>query len=178
MKKVELQAKFSQFYNQPYSKAMSYCMARTGDFINCEDLLSDAYYAVYKRFLNKKDPIDDPEHYLLTVLKNRISKYWKKHSKELQIKIPIEEAEQLDVLLETEFDITEEKAVKQMLIQDILEFVSGQPPLMRRAFTIHFYLGKSIEETAADLKLPVSTARNYIYRLLKKIREEFLEDYE
>ncbi len=178
MKRVELQAHFSRFYHRTYPQAMAYCLAKTGDFINSEDLLSETYYAVYKYFLNKKDGVKDPDRYLFTVLKNQIDKYWKKHRKDKQENIPPEEYEQLTVLLETELDLTAEKAVKQMLIQDVLEFVSTQPALLRRAFAIHFYLGMTIEETAEELELPVATARNYIYHLLKKVREEFLEDFE
>lgn len=178
MKRVELQARFSRFYNQTYPQAMAYCLAKTGDFINSEDLLSETYYAVYKRFLNKKEEIREPERYLFTVLKNQIAKYWKKHRREQEKTISLEEQEHLEALLETELELTEERVVKQMLIQDVLEYVSAQPALMRRAFTIHFYLGRTIEETATELEIPVVTARNYIYRLLKKVKEEFLEDYE
>ncbi len=176
MKRIELQAHFNRFYNQTYPKAMAYCMAQTGDFLNGEDLLAEAYYVVYRRFMNKKTAISDPEGYLLTALDNQISKYWKKRRKELEVDIPLEKTEQLDLLLETELALTEEKAMKQMLVHDVLEFVSVQPPLMRRAFAVHFYLGKTIEETAAELGISVAVTRNYLYSLLKMIQEEFLED--
>ncbi|MBQ8893039.1 MAG: RNA polymerase sigma factor [Clostridia bacterium] len=179
MKKVELKARFNSFYNTTYPQAMAYCMAKTGDFVNSEDLLADSYYAIYKRFLkDKNDEIQEPEKYLYTVLKNRIAKYWKKHSKELQVSVSSDDDSLFESVLETEFDLTAETAIKQMLVQDILEYVSSQPAPMRRAFAMHFYLGMTIDETAAELKVPVTTARNYIYRMLQRVKDNFLEDYE
>ncbi len=179
MKREELEAKFNSFYDETYEKAMSFCMAKTGDFINSEDLLADAYYSIYKRFSSRKEEeLRDPKKYLFTVLKNQIAKYWVKHKKEQQCTVSADDETAFEALLETEFDLTEKTAIDRMLIEDILEFVSVQPGPQRRAFTMHFYLGKTIEETAAELELPVSTVRNYLYRLLKKIKDNFLQEYE
>lgn len=179
MKRVELKARFNSFYNESYPRAMAYCIAMTGDFINGEDILADTYYNVYKRVLkDKKGEIKDLDGYLFSSLKNRIATYWKKHQKERSVSVPLEEWENLGEILYTEFDLTAETAVKQMLVQDILEYVSSRPLVMRRAFAMHFYLGHTLEETAIQLQLPVSTVRNYIYRLLREVRENFLDEYE
>ena len=178
MKRIELEAKFNSFYNKTYQSAMTYCLAKTGDFINGEDILADVYYAIYKRLLKTNDEIEDLERYLFTALKNRISKYWEKHKRELLMTVSADDEDQYETLLETDFQLTEETAVRQMLLQDILEFVSAQPAPMLRAFALHFYLGKTVEETAEELSVPVTTARNYIYRLLRKVKDTFLEDYE
>ncbi len=176
MKKNELISKFNAFYKETYPSAMRYCMVKTGDFVNSEDLLADTYYAIYKSFLKDKNgELRSPEDYLFKVLKNRIAQYWKKQ----RITEPLPEAgDEYEALLQTELNLTEEQAMKQMLLQDILEFVSEQPPLMRRAFTMHFYFDMSIEETANELEVSVAAARNYIYRLLCKVKENYLEKYE
>jgi len=178
MKRAEFKAWFNTFYNKTYNGAMTYCMAKTGDFVNSEDLLAEAYYSFYKHASKMRTGIEEPDKYFFKVLRNKISKYWEKHRKELPITEMPEEFDTLDSLLEIELDLTADVAMKRMLLQDILEFVSSQPALMRRAFALHFYLGRTIEETAADLNVSVSAARNYIYRTLKLVREEFLEDYE
>ncbi len=179
MKKVKQEARFNRFYQETYEKAMVYCLAKTGDFVNGEDLLADVYYAIYKRLLKgKEQEIGNLEAYLFTVLKNRIAKYWKRHRRELVMTAAANEEEGLEQLLCTDFQLTEETAIQKMLLQDILEYVSGSQALMRRAFTLHFYLGKTVEETALELEIPVTTARNYIYRLLREVRERFLEEYE
>ncbi len=178
MKRTEFKAWFNTFYNKTYSGAMAYCMAKTGDFVNSEDLLAEAYYAFYKQAIKSGVTIEEPEKYFFKVLKNKIAKYWEKHRKELQFAESAEDGGHYENLLETELDLTADAALKQMLLQDILEFVSSQPAPMRRAFALHFYLGKTIEETAAELAVSVPAARNYIYRTLKLIREKFLEDYE
>ncbi len=178
MKRAEFKAWFNTFYNKTYSGAMAYCMAKTGDFVNSEDLLADAYYTFYKQASKPKSWIQEPEHYFFKVLKNKISKYWEKHRKELQLVESAGDDDFDETLIEMEFDLTAEFVLKQMLLQDILEFVSSQPAPMRRAFTLHFYLEKTIEETAGELGVSVAAARNYIYRTLKLIRENFMEDYE
>lgn len=179
MKKVELKERFNSFYNKTYSQAMAYCVAKTGDFVNGEDLLADVYYELYKRFMKDKNgEIKEPEKYLYTVLKNRVSKYWKKHSKEQTVTVSVDDDTVFEDLLETEFDLTAETALKRMLLQDILEYVSSQPVPIRRAFAMHFYLGFTLEETAKELRLPITTVRNYIYRLLSEIRDTFLDDFE
>lgn len=178
MKKVERKARFNAFYHATYDQAMAYCMAKTGDFINGEDLLEDAYYAVYKKILkDKKGQLHEPERYLYAALDARIEQYWKKHRKE-QFLAPAEDEVSLDAMLELEFDLTEETAVKQMLVQDILEFVSAQPAPMRRAFAMYFYLEQAMEEIAAELGVSTVAAQNYLYHLLQAVRENCLEDYE
>ena len=178
MKRAQFKSWFDTFYNRTYSGAMAYCMAKTGDFLNAEDLLADAYYAFYKQASKAREEIKEPDRYFFKVLKNRISKYWKKHQKELRFTDMEEDGLQYEELLQTELDLTPELAMKQMLLQDILEYVSKLPAPMRRSFTLHFYLGKTIEETAAELEVSIPAARNYIYRTLKQIRENFLEEYE
>lgn len=178
MKRAQFKSWFDTFYNRTYSGALAYCMAKTGDFMNAEDLLADAYYAFYKQAAKSKGEIKEPDHYFFKILKNRISKYWKKHRKDLHFSEIEEHGIQYEDLLQTELDITPEMAMKRMLLQDILEYVSKLPAPMRRAFTMHFYLGKTIEETAAELSVSLPAARNYIYRTLNQIRENFLEEYE
>lgn len=178
MKRIDVETSFNSFYNQTYNSAMQYCLMKTGDFINSEDLLSNAYYAIYKR-LAKDDAgeIEDLNRYLFTVLKNCISKYWKKHRKDLLMTVSSDDEQNYEALLETDLNLTEETAEREMLLQDILEFVSTQPAPMRRAFIMHFYMDKSIEECAKELDSPVTTVRNHIYRLLHKIQKNFLEEY-
>ena len=178
MKKAELKSRFNDFYNKTYPDAMRYCIAKTGDFLNSEDLLSDVYYELYKRFLKSKEEIREPERYLYTALKNRVSKYWNKHCKETERLVDLGDEGNLEELLSTELELTEETVIKRMLIQDILEYVSGCPLAQRRAFAMHFYLGLSLAEVSKELDAPVTTVRNYIYRTLKDVRENFLEEYE
>ncbi len=176
MKRTELEQLFNQFYKESYHGALYYCMAKTGDFINAEDILADAYFALYKRM--GKPGIENLNQYFYAVLKNEIAKYWKKHSKELALPLDADDGQDYERLLETEFDLTEETAMRNMLVQDILEYISKQPAVMRRAFVIHFYFEKTLAETAAELSVSVPNVRNYIYRLLNKIKNEFLEDYQ
>lgn len=178
MKRSEFKAWFNTFYNKTYNGAMAYCMAKTGDFVNSEDLLAEAYYSFYKYASKPKSGIEEPDKYFFKVLKNKIAKYWEKHRKELLMTEMPEDYESLESLLDVDLDLTAEVALKRMLLQDILEYVSSLPAPMRRAFALHFYLGRTIEETASELNVSVTAARNYIYRTLKLVREEFLEDYE
>ena len=179
MKKAELNQKFDAFYDRTYRSAMVYCLSKTGDFINCEDLLSDAYLVVYKRFAkSSKEPLKEPERFLTTVLKNSIAKYWEKHRKDLKLPLQVEEKTDYETLLQTELELAEETVIRRMLQEEIVEFVSTQPVPMRRAFALRFYLGKSIEETAGELKVPTATVRSYLYCLLQEIRANFLEEFE
>lgn len=176
MKRTELDQLFNQFYKDSYRNALYYCMSKTGDFVNTEDILADAYFALYKQM--GKATIENLDSYFHTVLKNEIAKYWKKHRKELTLPLEGEDGQNYEVLLETEFNITEEAALRSMLVQDILEYISKQPAVMRRAFVIHFYFEKTLEETAAELGVSVPNVRNYIYRLLGRVKTEFMEDYQ
>jgi RNA polymerase sigma factor (sigma-70 family) len=179
MKKDELKSRFNDFYKKTYPDAMRYCMSKTGDFLNSEDLLADVYYEVYKRFIKDKNgEIREPERYLYTALKNRVSKYWNKDCKESLRLVEIGDETDFEEFLSTELELTEETAMKQMLVQDILEYVSECPLPQRRAFAMHFYLGMSLNEVSKELDVPITSVRNYIYRLLKEIRENFLEEYE
>ena len=175
MKRNETDQLFNQFYKESYCDALYYCMSKTADFINAEDLLANAYFSLYKQV--KKGNVENLKQYFYAVLKNEISTYWKKHRKELIIPLEDENGLDFEGFLETDFSITEDSALRNMLVQDILEYISKQPALMRRAFVIHFYFEKTLEETAAELGVTVPNVRNYIYRLLKKVKSQFLEEY-
>jgi len=175
MKRAELDQLFNQFYKESYRDALYYCMAKTGDFVNTEDILADAYFALYKRM--KKAGIVGLKQYFYVVLKNEIASYWKKHRKELTVPLEDENGQEYELLLETDFNITADSAMRNMLVQDILEYISKQPAVMRRAFVIHFYFEKTLEETATELGVTVPNVRNYIYRLLRKVKDEFMDEY-
>ncbi|MBQ4052341.1 MAG: sigma-70 family RNA polymerase sigma factor [Clostridia bacterium] len=177
MDRTQRKNKFNEFYESTYPKAMAYCMGKTGDFLNGEDLLTDAYYELYRMFLKEKNGCPkEPEILLFATLKKRISKYWNKHRKDLDVEIP-EEKGSLGAYLSAELDLSAEDEAARMLVLDILEYVSVAPAPLRRAFTLYFYLGKNLEETAAELKVSVHTAENYLCAILREIHEEFLDEY-
>lgn len=178
MNHAERKKKFDDFYQKTYQNAMVYCIGKTGDFINGEDLLAEAYYDVYQQFSkDKTGELLNSERSLVSALKKTISQYWEKHRRDLILEETVEGGS-IESLLNTDLDLTEEAVIRRMLVQDILEYVSVQPAPLRRAFALYFYLGKTLEETASELKVPVLTAQNYLCRILREIEENFLEEYE
>lgn len=176
MRSIECKARFNDFYNATYQSAMIYCLSKTGDFINSEDLLTDAYYTVYKAIIKDKNgKLQQPEKVLHKALNERISRYWKKHKKE-QVLPLLQETSQ--AWLTTELDITAQKAERQMVVQDVLEFVSTQPELHRRTFAMYFYLDMAKEEIAKELGVSVDTVAKYIDCILQRINDNVLIDHE
>ncbi len=168
---------FDLFYQQTYSESMTYCMGETGDFLNGEDLLVDAYYEVYRAFMKAKKELPQNLSALLNeAMKKRLAKYWDKHRKDLLLDEE-EEQSSLAAYLYDELDLTDDEAKERLLVLDILEFVSMEPAPLRRAFAYYFYLGKSLEETAVGLRVSVHTAENYLCMILHRIREEFLDEF-
>ncbi len=178
MKRKELKFHFESFYNDTYSALAVDCLKQTGDFLNIEDLLAKIYYAVYIDFKKyaKYEPLM-AQNSLKKATKEQLALYWKKHRKELQTpKLPQMKGT-LEQMLETEFDLTEESVEDEMLTQDILEYVSGLPALLRRSFVLYFYFEETPESISTELNLPAETVKSYLLLVLKKIKKNILDEY-
>ena len=55
MKGKELKEYFNSFYNDTYSATLSYCLKKTGDFLDLEDLVVSSYSQLYKLIKKSKN---------------------------------------------------------------------------------------------------------------------------
>ncbi len=178
MDRSERKKRFDDFYQKTYQASMVRVLTKTGDFLNAEDLLAEAYYSVYRLFMkDKKGEMKSPERCLAESLKKVLSAYGAKHRKEWSVECS-EESRSLRELLSVELELDAEEISRRMLSEDILEFVSSRPLLLRRAFVLYLYFSCSLEEIAAELKCSVSEAEQYLCMILGQIKDEFLEPYE
>lgn len=79
-------------------------------------------------------------------------------------------------------EIAEEKDFIQHIEQSELlckieNYVSCFPSIVQQIYRLHIYGGFSFAQIALDLNIPEATAKAHYYRLQKKVRKEFYDDY-
>ncbi len=178
MKRKELKEYFNLFYNNTYSATLSYCLKKTGDFLNLEDLVASSYYQLYK-LIKKSKTIDQPtaNKLLKKAVDGTLDRYWKKHKKDLTFKKKQNPQHTLEEYLAAEIDVTEEEATQMMLCQDVLEYVSDQPMMFRRAFVLYFYYEMNLDAIAVELNLPQEDVLYCLVTILKRIKKNILDEY-
>lgn len=75
-----------------------------------------------------------------------------------------------------EIDFT--KQIEQAdLLMKIEKYISHFLPLVQQIYRLHIYGDFTFTQIAADLDISESTVKSYYYRLQKKIRKEFYDEY-
>ena len=77
--------------------------------------------------------------------------------------------------------IKKEDFIKQIeqvdLLKEIEQYVSHFLPLVQQIYRLHIYGDFTFTQIAADLNISESTVKSHYYRLQKKIRKEFHDEY-
>ena len=184
MKKTEATARFNRLYDLIYDNALAYAVESTGNPETAEDILADTYSALYRRLLNSREfDIENIRNYFFTCLKNSVKKYYVKRVDSELLYEDIAAADGsdcqpfIDLLLNTEINITEKQAADSLLIKKINKYIIQKGEIQSKAFILRFYYGYPLEKISELLNVPRTTLNNYIYRLLDEIRKNFLDEY-
>ena len=169
---------FNEVYDKNYNEVYSYILAKTGDIDRSPEILNDAFAAFYKAILSrKKDDIENKRAYLYSIVKNRLAAYYAERSNNAFSLDDTSEDENYDVLIEKALSeqlcSVEQEAEQNILIRDILTYISSFSLPQRQAFTLRFIFDLPMEEIARELGVSKACAGNYIYRTLAKVRTEF-----
>lgn len=171
---------FNELYDATYEESYSYILAKTGDIHRASEILNDSYTAIYQHLLSsKKDTIENKRAYLFTIIRHNLSNYYKENASPV-LSIDDDASMDYNALIADEliadFNVQTQAEVK-LLLDKILGFVSQKPELQRRAFVLRFLFDFKLSRIAKELSISEACAGNYIYRLVKELKEQFQAEY-
>lgn len=150
-------SEFEVFYQESYAKFYRFLILQASNLNNIDDILQNAYLALYKKM--KKQKIENLEAYLYKVGWNLLKKE-RKLSKECSLE---------ENMLNSSSSI-EEKVELNEDLNTVWKYVKTKEVLIQKAFYL-YYLGMSIKDIAKNLKVNESQVKNYIYRTRKELKE-------
>lgn len=175
------QNNFEEIYAKSYQSVLKYIICKCPNLDDVNELVQDSYITLYKLLQRKHFIIiNDETAYMIGIAKNLIRKYYKNQYKDksnlLYFSKDMEESEiQIVSNINLETDI-----INQENIAEIWNYLNSKNVLIAKIFYLYYALGLKISEISKELKINESTVKNYIYRTLKELKENFgkEKDYE
>lgn len=165
--------KFSDIFVKTYNDTYDYICKYLALKFNCRELIEDALQSVYLDFyralINTEGKIRNPKHYILRIAKRYVADHYKDKEKNT--------FEDIDSL-----DIPDDKMLRKLENADFFDYEQVMGTLKKadeltyRIFVLHYQYGYTIKKTAAITKLPQSTVKSKIYRMLDKLKKTYCEN--
>lgn len=169
-----IQKKFEEIYARTYQSVLKYIVCKCQNLDDVNELVQESYIELYK-LLQKKYffKLNDETAYMIGIARNILKKYYRNRYKDrtnfIYFSKDIEEAENLliaDVDLETDI-------IKKENIEEIWNYLNEKNVLIAKIFYLYYALGLKISEISIELAISESAVKNYIFRTLKELKENF-----
>jgi len=148
-----------QLYMHYYSYAMSICLRYTNNKETSEEVLNDSFLKVFQN-LKKYDPSYSFKSWLRKIIINTAIDHYRKNSKYPEL---------IDYHTQR-FHNCKNKAVDNLMTEDILTLLRNVPATHRVVFNLYEMEGYSHKEIAALLGITDGTSRSYLKRAKEKLR--------
>jgi len=157
---------FSELVKEYRQTVYALCYHRIGDFQNAQDLVQETFLKAYLSLSQLRDP-DRFSSWLYRIATNNCNMWLRKRSqKTLSLKDP-------DKLQDTSPSIYEGYHKRELEIK-IKEALSRLSENNRLVITLHYLAGRSYDEMAEFLNLPLSTVKSRVHEGRKQLKEELI----
>lgn len=163
---------FSRIYSQTCRKIYRAAVSGTASLSDAEDVFQETYVELLDQ-LRRGRKIRRPEHYLLTILRRRLSSYYKADT----AAISTDDDSFSDPDFADDLDI-EESIVTDSLIEELISRLKQKDDTVQKIFYLNYSCGLTLPEIASELALPLGTVKNRLYRTLKELRAYYREGQE
>ena len=159
---------FERIYRETYYSTLKYITIKCNNIEDINDILQDTYVELFKILKKKVVHVEKYESYINGIANNIIKRHYSKSSK---IRFVDDENIEIadDIDLEQEF-ITKENA------EDIWDFIKNKDLITGKIFYLYYIFDMKISDVAKELELNESTVKTRLYRTMKQLREEGLEN--
>lgn len=171
-KKDCVKVQFSEIYAKTNRSIYGAAVSGTRSFTDADDVFQETYIELLQE-LEKGRKIENPGNYLLTILKRRLSAYYKAKSRTDDIFDYVmsfddaeEPADELDI---------EDSIITDSLYDEVIEVLKQKDGTVQSIFYLYYRMQLSLPDIAARLDLNVSTVKNKLYRTLKELRKHYKE---
>ncbi|MCL2037218.1 MAG: sigma-70 family RNA polymerase sigma factor [Oscillospiraceae bacterium] len=184
MSNQHIALRFDEIYNSTHRSVLAYITSKCSGFADIQDIFQETYLELYQ-ILNKRgaDYITDEKALLFRLAKQKIANSYSL-LKRLQVLVKNQKREAISEI-ESEVDesalkadpfLTEEYVVNQILLESVRKYINSKPDTVKKVFYLFYDLELSIPEIAEKLSLTESDVKNKIYRTIKQIRKQFLNE--
>ena len=165
---------FEDIYNKTYHAVLRYIVCKCQNLDDVNELVQDSYLELYeilekKRFIK----LDDETAYIIGIAKNILKKYYRNRYKDKSnILYLSKNMDEIDIQIPSDFNL-ETDVIKQENVEEIWNYLNNKNVFIAKIFYLYYALGLKISEISEELTISESTVKNYIYRTLKELKENF-----
>ncbi len=157
---------FSELVKEYRQSVYALCYHRIGDFQNAQDLVQETFLKAYLSLSQLRDP-DRFSSWLYRIAINNCNMWLRKRSqKTLSLKDP-------DKLQDTSPSIYEGYHKRELEIK-VKEALSRLSENNRLVITLHYLAGRSYNEMAEFLNVPLTTVKSRVHEGRKQLKEELI----
>lgn len=173
---MKIQVNFNEVYNETYEIILKYIVLHCDDLNDVNDLLQDTYLAVYDSLKKKRfSEIRDINKYVIGICKNVLKKYYRFKYKNKNI-ISIYNEEYPNEAFLKDFDVDLElQIITKENVEYIWKYINNKDVKIAKIFYLYYCLDMKINDIATEMQLNESTVKNYIYRTINELKNNFDE---
>lgn len=149
-------ASIIDLYEHLYERLVKTAFLLTSSATAAEDIVQDAFAAVYGRL----DRVNDPSAYLYRVVVNRSKSALRRRAIEMRA-------------LQRDAPLIDGVAAAANDTVELLEALDKLPKRQRSALVLRYYAGRDDDEIAALLRCRSATVRSLIHRGIKQLRAQY-----
>lgn len=177
MRKKVAKKHFTQIYEATYEDTITYILGKTGN----PDLLSTILFYTYSElfiFLTKQRHYieEQTSEFFYDCLNDMLSEFWTEETVPAR-NIELSDKEHVDILLESEFDLTDEIARNNLLIKKSHSYLMSRNILERKIFCLYFYKKFDARRISGLLGVEPDVVYSCVNTLLEEMKTNFLADY-
>ncbi|MBR5095252.1 MAG: sigma-70 family RNA polymerase sigma factor [Oscillospiraceae bacterium] len=155
---------FEDLYRQYWSGMLFYCIRKTGDRENAEDLVSDTFLYCFDHYDSFDPGKSAVSTWLYMVLNSRIKNYYRDRRESVDLTT-------LENLLSADGDDMEHAVWLQEIRGRLAEAIAALPERQRKAVILRYFKDKSSSEIAEALGTTPGNARVLLSRALDTLQE-------
>ena len=160
---------FKEIYDATFDDAITYIYGKTGNPSLLNDILYNTYFELFmfikkQRWFNEEETND----FLYSCLNDMLGEFSSKETIPPRTIEPSEK-EEIDKLLDIEFDINDEQAINNLLLKKANSFILQKNALERKIFVLYFYNGFETKRISGLLGVNSDIVDGCIVTLLKEI---------
>ncbi len=168
---------FKEIYDATFDDAITYIYGKTGNPDLLGDVLYNTYFELFMFIKKKRRYIEeDVSDFFYGCLNDMLSAFSKNETTPLR-EIEPSQKDEIDKLLNIEFDMNDEQAINSLLLKKANSFVLQKSALERKIFVLYFYKGFESTRISGLLGVDAAIVDACIVTLLKEIKENFLSNY-
>ena len=177
MKRAIAEEYFKEVYESTFDDSITYIFGKTGNPDLLNDVLFNAYSALFLFIKKQRYYIEEQvSNFFYNCINDMLNEFAPPDTTSAR---EIEGANKQDVeqLLDIEFDIDDEQAVENLLIKKAHSYILQKSSLERKIFVLYFYKNYDVRRISGLLGIDADIVYGCVATLLEEIKDNFLASY-